>query len=774
MALVKTGTFGSSPQAYYELYAEQLSGSSTSRTIKLTLAIKVSGSSSSRYGYPLNWLPLVHYSNAGWKKLKGNETWYGSDGLRWFDAQLTVDVGTTSATSIGVGFQLDMTQGSSSWETTQTASFGVGSTNTPPKMNGSVAIRKDNSDGEILSGIIPENISTIYLSWQQGSDNEQGSSGLKYGVNEIVNGGGATTILYPTTGLSHTVNIGSGNEGQRRKYYVDCRDNSDALSDNRADSVELTKNSFTGDALASNSTIGFLTESIDFTMSGAKNTNGNTVFTRTLTCDGITVYNNSGTATTWNIIIYRSGAIPDKAYIKFDDIKNKFKDSNYTGALGFTVRTTNAYGTTKTSSKSISVDLKTDPSPATKQEISKKATESTMYKKVGFSNNYYFLPDNSSVVRVQWVDGVGKLGEAVSYEIFVIYGSDSPIKIADISATGGPNYYDHIIPKQTTSKQFKYLIRCKTSYGYHSDVETSAETLHYYNAPSISVGEIERTETTAIIPLVVSTSSSIPDIETVGTWSGKGEGKLTSSQKEQKITVTGLTGNETYTILITYNNNTGFSSNQTKNVSIGANLPIMFLNKYGLGLGGVKANESSCLNVNGNIIVNGLTKTNGLLVNGYEAYTTNKPPTANEVGARPNTWMPTAEDVGAISNLSLNNSPIYDLEFDGTTFKFMDSKTPGKPSNVITGCLLQQTYDNVNWKSQILHDWRNNDIYIRAKSGGKWLPWEKLQKTSATRMLNEDYIETIINENKELKKRNINLELRLRKVEEKLGIGCSS
>lgn len=611
MALVKSGTFGSSPSAYYEIHADLLGGSGNTRQVKVHLALKVNGStSSSNYGYPLNWLPKIHTSNGGWQHVKGSERWNATEGLRWYSWTATVDVGTTSSTSIGVGFDLKRSDGgSSSWNTSQSGSFNVGSTNTAPSMNGAVTIRNGSASGSVLTGIIPENVSTLHLSWSAGSDREQGSSGLKYGVNEIVNGGGATTILYPTTGLSHSVNIGAGNEGQRRKYYVDCRDNSDVLSTNRADSVEVTKNSFTGDTLASSSSINFNSSSVAFSYSGAKNTNGNTTFTRVLSCDGITVYNSTLGASPATITVYKSGATPTGAYIKFDDIKNKFKGSNYTGTLTFTLRTTNAYGTARTSTKAISVDLRTNPNAATGQVISTSTTESTMYKKVAFADNYYFLPDGNLVARVKWGAGSGKLGEAISYEIFVAYDSGSWQKVADVAS--GTLYYNHKIPKQTASQQFKYLVRTKTSYGWYSDAITPTQTLHHYNPPSILVGQIDRAETTAVIPVTIKSSTSIPNVAISGSWSGKGSGDLSTSQTEQKINITDLTGDGTYTITVVYNDNTGFASNQSKAIAVGANLPIMFLNQYGLGVGGSKADAKNALNVNG------ITTTNGLATKNY-------------------------------------------------------------------------------------------------------------------------------------------------------------
>ena len=110
------------------------------------------------------------------------------------------------------------------------------------------------------------------------------------------------------------------------------------------------------------------------------------------------------------------------------------------------------------------------------------------------------------------------------------------------------------------------------------------------------------------------TLSSIPNISTVGTWKrcaqgtttpSQQTGSLTPTQENQTIALTGLTDDGTYDCIITFKDNTGWSSNQNRTVTIGQNSPVFFVNKYGIGVNGYKAHTHRALNVNGSGFING-------------------------------------------------------------------------------------------------------------------------------------------------------------------------
>ena len=621
MALIASATYGSYPGMKYEFYAEQTSGSGNSRTIKLTLKLKCGGSSSSSwYGYAVNWRGYVNGTWSGWAAVKGTERWNATQEFRTYSTTITTNVGTTSSKAINVGFATD-SQIDSDWDFSKTNwSFTVGATNRAPSAPSNLAIRTA-PGGASLSGIIPENINYFHVDWSAASDADGDT--IYYDLQEQRNGGSWTSIDGSGTDCAHGYNT-VGGEGTSYRYWVDARDSKGAHSANGVYSATITKNVLTAGSFTGHSNdIDFNTTEFTLRFNRGSNSDGSTVYMMCYS-DNITVHNatelTSGDSQT--IKIWKGGDIPSGPYIKFDDLKNYFAGSNYNGRLHVGLRTRNNYGTNKYSGGSIGVDLRVAPNPATGQYISTDTNHSPIYKKVAFSNNYYFIPDGSNVCRVHWNLGSGKLGEDVRYEVYVSYNNGGWQKLADVNQ-GTNNYacYNHVIPKQTVSQQFKYLIRTITSYGYYSDAITPAETLHFYNTPGISVGTITRGATTCDVKITVKTNTSIPNVGTVGSWltnPATSSGNLNASQGEQNIAITGLTDAGTYTLKITYNDNTGFSGNQVRNIAIGQNAPIFFVNKYGIGVNGAKANSTIALNVKGAASVSNILNSN--LVGGSDAH----------------------------------------------------------------------------------------------------------------------------------------------------------
>ena len=607
MALLGTGTTGSgSPKLAYELYADNVGGSGNSRTIRITVKFKVNGSSSSYYGYPTSWQPRIQtpyeFVFGSWQSIKGSETWNGGQGWRQYSQDITFDSRTTGSIAVVPGFEVKSTSGGEWNGSVSHGNFGTSTTNTAPYFpsGSSVTIRANNSSGSVLSGIIPENIGKFHVSWSGANDNEGGT--LRYWLCENYNNSGWNIKYNGGTDRSYTYDTTTGNEGATYQFYVDCRDSSDALS-GKIYSTTLTRNRFTQATLNSSSSINYDTSSISFTYSGASNTNGNTSFSYKLSCSEITVYNPTLASSPATVTIYKSGTVPNNCYIKFEDIKNKFKGSSYKGTLNFTLTTTNAYGTSKTSSKSISVDLRTNPNAVSSCSISGDKSLSTCIKTTADTSSNYYIPDGTKVVRVVWSGGSCKLGSSITYDIQAKFGGGSYTNIAT-GLSSSTTYYNYVVPKQTTSQSLTFRIIVKSSFGYTATKDTSAITLHYYNEPSITIGTITRAETTASVVVTVKTNSSIPNINTSGSWkmsTTNQTGNLTVTQGAQTINTTGLTGGGTYTLSITYNDKTGFASNKTHNVAIGANLPVLDINKYGIGVNGMSANSTTALNVKGAI-----------------------------------------------------------------------------------------------------------------------------------------------------------------------------
>ena len=595
MALIRSGTAGTEvPYIYYDLYADQMSGSGTERSVKITINVKVNGSSGYYYGFPVNWRATVNGVWGGWSTLKGSESWNGGQGLRGFSQTLNVNVGTTSSKAITVGFQLDSFGGDNGWDSTTTGTFTVGSTNTAPYFPGgsSVTIREGNASGRVLTGIVPENVSRLFVNWSSAADNEGGT--LRYWLQESINGGGWTTIDGGGTDREHGFDVGSGNEGQRRKYYVDCRDSGDALS-GQINSIEITKNTLTHSGFTGHSNdIAYDTKSFKLLLSGGSNTDGSAVKYRCYS-ETVTVYNQTETSAKEQVIlVWKTGeSIPasNQPYIKFDDLKNHYKTSNYNGRLHVGVATKNNYGTEKKASGSIGVDIRVKPSSVGKVVITGGSA-----KKVIAGESVY-LPNGTDNITFSWSPSSNGLGADFNYEIYKLVGiSEIRIDTAPSNITS----YSFIPSRENEKTQLGFMVRAITSYGFYTDVRSDLISLEYYRSPEMSIGEIVRSDTAATFPVVVDTKTSISSVVGSNTWkSSNGE------EGSGNVSLKKLLPNDTYTVQVTYNDNSGLSQNAVKAISIGRNLPIVDINRYGLGVGGVTAEEQVALKVRGNTKLGG-------------------------------------------------------------------------------------------------------------------------------------------------------------------------
>ena len=720
MALIASGIHGSSPGMSYEFYAEQTSGSGNNRTIKITLKLKAGQYSTSYYAYPVQWRANVNGSWSGWMSVKGGEAWRGSDGFRTFTYTATTNVGTTSSKSITVGIETDSI-GYTHWDFSKTGLLTVSQTNVAPSLSGTVSI-----DGSTSNRTISENTTQLVIKTPAASDTNL--SGYRFRVS--VNGGGYTEI-YRGSSTSYTHNISGYGEGTTFKYVVDAYDSVGAWSANIY-SPTITKNKFIQDNISSTSSIAFGTTTIAFTYSGASNTQSGVTITKTLSCDnGITVYNpNITAASPINLKIWRTGeATPasTQPYVRFDDIKKVFATTTNKGkgVLNFTLTSRNSNGTTKTSSEAINVNLQVNPNN-TSASISLVQTESTNYLSIASSTNKYFIPDGTKVTRVKWSSVTGKLGEAVTYQVYVAYGSGGWTKIADL--TTGTTYYNHAVPVQTVSQQFKYKVRVISTYNSDnfSEATTSAQTLHFYNEPSLTQGTITRAATTADVIVTIKSNSSIPNINTKGTWavykSGTttpvvSSGNLSVAQTPQTLKLTGLTDANTYDLKVTYNDDTGYmATNKVTTIKISANLPIMFINKYGVGVNGVAADSSNSLKIKGNANIAGTLNATNVQVGGNNVYHTGRKPTPADIGASPTNHN--HFNCGIIDAKDLNNYTTEGLQ--GVTNNNCTNQTASGYFYI-----FNMKYNNTNIK-QIAYGYNQQKIYTRHRYNGTWSGWQKV------------------------------------------------
>lgn len=566
------------------------------------------------FGYYLDATVAIGNSSQTIRLKENSPTWQGT-GRHSYTFNLNPTGLTNSSGTVSCYLRVKSNSGASGrYNDSGTISYdtvSLSSYNTAPKISGSVKYNVANN--------FNEKTSSITINGWSYSDAENNISKIK--VHRWINGASnGSWEISPATTFTDTT-VGNFGEGTKYEYGVQAKD-SYGLTSSILWGSAIYKNRFTQATLAGGSTINYSTSSLAFTWSGASNTNGNTTFNYTLICDGVTIHRNTTTEAKLNVAIVDT-APSSGAYILRSDIISKLNKSNFNGTLTFTLTTTNSNGTQKSSTKSLNVDMRTAPKAPTSCVINKDKNVSTAIQMVNDVN--YFIPDSGRVIKLEWNAGSDYLGGAVTYTVQRRFGAGSYVTIAsDINRL----YENVYIDKQTSKQTLSFKVITKTSYGYTSEKTSDTVTLHYYNAPSLWINNIERASTTAKVPIVISTSTSLwseMTVQPVGDWycSNGQQGVLDGSQIEQIIELTGLADNKSYTIDLSYGDNTGLSPRMDREITVGENTPVAFVNRYGLGLGGAKANDGYVLNIKGNTWSDGLFDANSILTHDLSANSMN-------------------------------------------------------------------------------------------------------------------------------------------------------
>lgn len=505
---------------------------------------------------------------------------HNSDGSKTCDFACALDINVTlSGTYYG-----KVTHGGS-------GTFDKINLNTPPTMGGYIATNP--------SGTIPENTGTLNLSWSKAGDAQ--GNGNRYQIYRYINGQHNKTIdIWDINTLNYTDDIREFGQGTKIDYTIWAGDTYGTWS-NPVYSYSVTKNKFTGAWFSGHSNdVAWNTTTFSLNLTGATNTNGNGSFKYRIYSDDVTIYNQRDiTSTTETITIWKSGTVPATPYIKFDDLKNKFRDAGFTGRLHVGVRTENAYGTQTWNGGSVGVDLRVAPTKPTSVTID----GGTALKTIATTGNKYYVPNGTDTIVVKWDGGYDQIGEPHQYKIYQIL--DGTVTYKD-TVSGSTKSYTIVLPKQTGTKTLAFGVHTSTSYGYTDFRDSSAVTLHFYNPPSVNVAKVDRTDTTATATLSLKANTSIPNVNfPTRSYTGVSTGTLQNTQNTQTLTASGLNGGNKYNWTITLKDDTGlYSSNITQTIEIPAYTPLFSVREKGVGVN-VIPDGSAGLMVNKGLKVDG-------------------------------------------------------------------------------------------------------------------------------------------------------------------------
>ena len=477
----------SDPAIYISAAYETRNRTSTTVDIRVVASIgAVYGSS--YYGYNIQLRCRYGSYNSGYCMVKNNLP------DKWTSA-ITYDFGwhtvNASAASTSMTAYIDARTNSGYADTTfsGTCSFKVG--NTAPYWPSGATFKLN------YTGTIAENVSTITATTSGAKDAQGNTITYRYRWYRA----GSLVRTHETTSKSDSYSWSNVSAGQSLYCIVDIKDALTSYA-NAKTSNKITKNTLTGASIISTPSIYFGTTSITLVRGSGTNTNGNGKFTYKLS-GNIPIHNGTWSASNTSLVlsIWRTGdPTPSGTYIKFEDIKTHFKDSNYYGTFTLTLRTTNAYGTTKTTTKSISVNLRQNPTA-----FSLNVPTGTYDFAFG---TYYVI--NQKPIRLSWSASSDLLGGAITYSVYVsINGGEWTLY-----TTTTNTYCNYKGNGSNKSYTFLYRVTASTTYAYKRTItqeNSSKITLHYYNLPTLENITVVRNPKNYTIQWKVTQNTSLPN-----------------------------------------------------------------------------------------------------------------------------------------------------------------------------------------------------------------------------------------------------------------------
>ena len=581
---------------------EQIGRDGSSATFRVYLKLKVN-SSGGWYGYPAMW----NITGCNGQRVKGSESWSGSDAYRQFTLDVRVPVG-----GAGGIHRLEIAvwgEGDGGINFSRMLDLKYSTWNTAPYWfdDARLVVRKDNANGVIISQErtgtenaikIPENWGQFYLSWSLMGDNEGNSSRYELYFQE---NDGAWSCIYNggARNFTHTVKAGADTQGKSYDYYVVGYDTYGERTPTNLDVVQFQKNVLTGASISASGSIAYSTSSITLNWSGAKNTYNNNSFTYKLSSPDITIYNPTVTGSSATLTVYKSGTVPTTPYIKFEDLKTKFKSSAFKGTINITLTTTNAYGSSVNKSVGVAVNLQTNP---------KAPTSISIGNKVSTSLGSYIIPDRANPT-VSWSGASDYLGGALTYDVYYKYGTGSEVLLT----SGTPNTSVSVkLPTVTSATALTIKVVAKTTFGATSSATNTAEKVYHYSPPTVSITNPNRTITSFSADIKCSLNSSIPNIAFKTQTYQKGTSTAVAfTGTKYTMALSGLTSEDNFTVTATVNDNTGLSANQVATYKVTPAIPKFSVREKGVGVNCINDGANGVFKVDGNSYLGGTLRVTG-------------------------------------------------------------------------------------------------------------------------------------------------------------------
>lgn len=537
-----TGSWGSNPAFDWIVDLNEVGRSESSATIRVQLRLKLHGSSSSTFfGYPLNWKCSCLGVDSGWMEVKTAARWYGGQDYRSYTRDLTIPADNGGKT-VGVNIKTDapgysLSTGEFNWD----YNFTISTRNTKPWWT-SDDTRMNDIKAHV---IIPENWGSVNVKSATAWDSEQGGN-LNYDIHRHINGSYNAQIKWGGSGIDVTDNIGSWGQGTRIKYEAKVHDGQGGWADGSRWSWEYTKNTFsncsvTNVASIDNSSTGVRYDIISARNSGGGNGYVNNNFGYRMECitPGVTMHGNcelGGNGNTINVTvgIDKGSGSPNPHYFKFSELKSYLSDKGYKGAIRVRINCWNSYGSSGSYDFDIPVDLRISPGYTT---VSYSADS-----KITHGGASYYIPAYVPL-KCSWNHVQDPMsGGNCSYDILYQVGEGQYVYIDSTSSNSYTAYLGSTPIGNSNQSQFRIIIRAKTSYGYTSDTGAPRIDLKAYSPCSVQISSVTRNKTTAVIAGRIVANTSITGVtfsNSAWAWSsgGSGSGSFSATSGSFSITV---------------------------------------------------------------------------------------------------------------------------------------------------------------------------------------------------------------------------------------------
>lgn len=517
--------------------------------------------------------------------------------------------------------------------------------------------------------IIPENWNAVTVTSATANDNEQGGN-LHYNLHRYINGNYSAQIKSGGSSLSITDYIGGWGAGTKIKYRANVHDGQGLWTGSDRWSWEYTKNTFTRASVDNIGTIVAGTQGLAFRAYGIRNSGAGNGYVNSefgykiesLT-PGVSIqgtiehYQSNQNDVEFVIGIKNNGGNPTNPHwIDANQLKEVFRNSNYCGNIRIRLTSWNSYGSSGYFDFNVWVDLRQNPT-----YTSIRYGENN---KVNFNNTDYYIPAYLPFY-LEWnaiTDPVE--GNACSYEIFYQIENEAWVSLGSTSATNYTAYLGSTAIGNRKINKFRMIVRAKTRYGYYSDTGGTYISLWDYTLPTVKVNNIERSKTSVTLKGTITINTSIPNVVPTNThWRWIGSSNIAFSCTNSSVsniknfTIT-TSANETLSGTIhiassdnirdVIHNSISMSWGKTE-ISIKSYMPIMSINKQGVGINTRLSNSSYVFEVDGNTNIKG-----NLHINGKAVSDTNH--THNNIVSRGNITCETGNIRPAVSGISMSQA----------------------------------------------------------------------------------------------------------------------